>query len=254
MRRRLEDELVQAAFEDLGPDRVAEVERLAGQDPDAAQALAAYRQMKEDLRCLRGVPEHQLSTERLRHAILHQGLKPKPARNWGWTWMPAATMVLAALFTLMLQNRDQGGTAVVGIQSPDSMGSVARNAEPVPDLFNFELSEPSTAAAVASVSTDEPSRTDETTTRRKVDRPAKRAERGTAMLASAPAAAPNNSSVDGDEATPYTGMAELAEAVASGADSGTEPPIVLIASEPDAFTGANRAMEVETASNVLIGG
>ncbi|HVL39100.1 MAG TPA: hypothetical protein VM328_06885, partial [Fimbriimonadaceae bacterium] len=57
-----------------------------------------------------------------------------------------------------------------------------------------------------------------------------------------------------DEPSPYSGMADLIEAAASMQPTPNDPPIVLVAGEADAMTGAHRAIEVETASNVLVGG
>lgn len=45
-----------------------------------------------------------------------------------------------------------------------------------------------------------------------------------------------------------------AAATTLSADIGAEQPIVLIGTESDEMTGANRAMEVTSASNVLVGG
>ena len=86
MRKRFEEELAQLAFGDLSSDRAAELRARADADPDAAQTFDTYCRMKEELRSLAvDVPAEQLSTERLRDAILKRGLTEKPmARTPGW--------------------------------------------------------------------------------------------------------------------------------------------------------------------------
>lgn len=78
MNKRLEDRLIQLAFEersDAGMQQVADL-------PEAAARLREYQSIKTALGQLRDLPEHQMSTERLREALLHRGLKRRAAFPW----------------------------------------------------------------------------------------------------------------------------------------------------------------------------
>ena len=103
MNGKFEDKLAQLAFGDLSPDEAARIEAQAKNDPEALHALNTYVGMRAELRDLKDVPQDQLSKERLRDAILAQGLKPgaeKKSRPWAWAWMPLATGAL--VFALMI--------------------------------------------------------------------------------------------------------------------------------------------------------
>ena len=78
MKKRLEDQLIELAFGDRHESGVAE----GASTPEAAARLKEYRAMRSALGQLRELPEHQLSTERLREALLHQGLKRRRAFPW----------------------------------------------------------------------------------------------------------------------------------------------------------------------------
>src|SRR5687768_3632873 len=113
MNRRLEEELLQTAFGEASPEEMALLESRVMSDPEAAKALRTYQFMKEGLKDLGDVPEHQLSTERLRHAILEQGLKPKreSGNPFVWLLMPAA---VAALAFVVVFNRPQSSGPSTG--------------------------------------------------------------------------------------------------------------------------------------------
>jgi hypothetical protein len=64
-----ERRLIELAFGDLP----AESETQVAANPAAQERLAEYRQIKAALSQMREVPEHQLSTERMRQAILNRG-------------------------------------------------------------------------------------------------------------------------------------------------------------------------------------
>lgn len=104
MNRKREEELMQLAFGDLR----REMGHLQGEisaDPEAAKTYQAYCEMREGLKALRDVPEMQLSTERLRDAILKEGLQPKPASGWNWSWLATPIAVGACAFVVVTMMR-----------------------------------------------------------------------------------------------------------------------------------------------------
>ncbi len=97
MKKRLEDQLLELAFDPRQDSIPAEIEA----DPAAHMRLNEYRTMKSALGQLRDIPEHQLSTERLREALLHQGLKRRFQFPWQLTayGSVACAVVVCAFFT-----------------------------------------------------------------------------------------------------------------------------------------------------------
>lgn len=73
MRLRRENHLIDIAFGEVEGTITGSEERIR---------IAEYRAMKDALAGLRDIPEHQLSTERLREALLHRGLS-RP-RRFAW--------------------------------------------------------------------------------------------------------------------------------------------------------------------------
>jgi len=97
MNGKFEEKLVRHAFGEVTPKEASALEEQAKVDPEATKLLSDFRQVRDDLRLLCDVPPDQLSKERLRDAILGQGLKPEPLREaprWGWTWMPITAFAI----------------------------------------------------------------------------------------------------------------------------------------------------------------
>src|SRR5688572_28441895 len=111
MNRRLEEELLQTAFGEAWREEMADLERRVMSDPEAAKALKTYQLMKEGLRDLGDIPEHQISTERLRHAILEQGLKPKKESSPWFGCLGIATPAAAAAIALAFVMMNKPNTA-----------------------------------------------------------------------------------------------------------------------------------------------
>jgi len=104
MNRKREEELMQLAFGDLRRE-MGHVQGEISADPEAAKTYQAYCEMREGLKALRDVPEMQLSTERLRDAILKEGLQPKPASGWNWSWLATPIAVGACAFVVVTMMR-----------------------------------------------------------------------------------------------------------------------------------------------------
>jgi hypothetical protein len=247
---KFEDKLAQLAFGDLSPEEAKRVEAQAKADPESARMLDAYRSMKSGLRNLAEVPDDQMSKERLRDAILGQGLKPERAKSGGigWIWMPATAAVLAAGL-MLFKNRPVEPTIALNPQSAQQ-DKVVLNVPDMTDLRTNVIGQPFTpggvqieksAAAVARV-TPRPSIFKEAPKRLTTPQISKLEytplsdgpKFDTVATNSEPA--PTTSSVD---------EGPVGEANTS--------PIVMIEDNKDSNTGAFKATEVG-ASNVVIGG
>lgn len=105
MERNYEDKLMELAFGELNPEEATRLEARLEADPLAARDVAFTRLMREDLLSLAdNVPPDQLSKERLRQAILGNGLHPVPMRRslgLGWLWAPAAAFAAAFVFVFL---------------------------------------------------------------------------------------------------------------------------------------------------------
>lgn len=258
MNERFEEDLVQAAFGDLTLEEAAEIERQAMQDPEAAKALTSYREMSEGLRSLREVPEHQLSTERLRHAILSQGLAPRRA-SWGFgrLLIPAGAVAMTVLGYMALNPSLRVQPQVVarpGIGNRIVIGSggqVASDSKVFEnDLmkqFADELSGRGSLAERSSLPTDEPA------LKRNSSPPARARSRtrytGISVAATSYGPDPGpDGNIDGG------GNPAMASADSAPQPQPDNSGIVVIESDSERATGANRATEVDSARNVVIGG
>lgn len=254
MDRKKEDQWIEFAFGDLRGDAADALRDEIANDPAAQRLVHQMQQMKEGLTRL-PVPPCQVSTERLRDAILNQGLHPRSNAPswWRMAWMPVAAAVLAVVSMQFLAPTqpapERGPVAIVesgtGSRNAETSidGGASRVAEAYGDALDRQLAARSERVAPSSGSTSRPrfrggatSRSAESRVDGLMARNAVSAGAGAATLAPAPPAI-----------APSAGVASLA------AD---EPPggIILIGSERDTTTGASRAIEVKDASNVLIGG
>src|SRR5690606_40471200 len=94
------DLLAKAAFgeSDLSEDRL--IEEWLAQDAQAQEQHTQFVALKEGLRSLADVPECQLSSERLRDAILSQGVKPVRTTTWLKWAAPALVAASLGLFAI----------------------------------------------------------------------------------------------------------------------------------------------------------
>jgi len=111
MKRRDEDQLIHLAFGELAADEAARVE--AALTPDSVQLLDGYRSLKNDLKLLNAAPAASIGTERLREAILRQGLKRKaPLARWGLVLAPCLSALLVLAFFSAQSNNGSSTTVV----------------------------------------------------------------------------------------------------------------------------------------------
>jgi len=280
MNRKTEDQLVRLAFGDLTPEEAARLQAEAEGHPDSARALDTYRRMKSELRSLADVPEDQLSKERLREAILARGLREHPAkRSFSWLWLPAAAAALAFGVTFMKGRamHPTGPTvALMGnevVKSPGDLGTS--------DPFKFKPHKPVEDSTYVEGTFEEDPNAGTSTDVAPGPRLASNMSRSRGgrsdsdlvdFLKSfngpgvANASDPEKSSAPGASSGSVGGLDRndtrethsepintFAHPMAADA-SGTKPAIILIEPEKDNNTGARKATEVESASNVLVGG
>lgn len=249
--KRREDELIELAFGELDGARAEELRSECSCDPKARQALSDYQEMREALRCLKDIPEMQMSSERLRDAILKEGLKPHraPWFNWNLLAWPAAACLMVAIGVNTVHRLQgsapsaepmivaKGDTSLAGI-SPQ-LDYAQLNAHP----FEAKGSDSPTPAPVQIakvVPKPEPDVRIKPHRRRRVDTLVAMTTSAETHAALAPTA----------KSEPLT---QNASAVAANENRSAATPIVMIDPTPAPDTGADKAKEV-AADNVVIGG
>jgi len=142
---RKEDKLFEYAFGDLDAREAQVFEAGLLRDEVTSEEAKFLQSIKGDLTSLRDIPEMQYSKERLRHAILEQGLKPtRPGFPWlNWVLAPGAAACVLALGYFLMYGTSRKDPALLGT-SPD-MASVGPGAGP--KLPVQELTRPSTEVA-----------------------------------------------------------------------------------------------------------
>ncbi len=252
MNGKFEEKLAQLAFGDLSEGEARQLELEADRDPEARRALMMYKDMRNSLRGLAEIPEDQFSKERLRDAILTQGLKPAPTRpisNRTWLWMPVAACALGFGFVMMRHSFEKGRLNPEIVMGP----SVTKTTKLLGISPSIRVAVNNTTndsrmvhATVASVKHG-PSSGRHRSHRHSID-----SESTPDLSASWPELTYEGFD-PGITHGPAVTAASLPQptTVASTADNG---PIVFIDQDKDALTGAQHATEVGSASNVLVGG
>lgn len=252
MNRRFEDELLQAAFGDLTPEHAEEIERMAARDPEAARTLASFKQMRADLSELRDIPQHQLSTERLRHAIEQQGVRPRRVGlGLGWLWAPAVAAASVFVVTyLMNVSRFQNAARMPEVAShtqpsnkallnPTDLGVF--EVQPGEDVENPQEQSESNVAQVRPSTASTPRM------------PLRREHTGYVASVTVPHYGPDPVYGPAPEASAAIAAETVPTASEVAQPSSTDNGVILIQSDRDMMTGANRATELSS-RNVVIGG
>jgi hypothetical protein len=260
MNRRVEDAMLRLAFGDVSPEEAAMLERESATNPEAARTLATYRQMRDGLRDLHDIPQDQLSKERLRHAILSSGLKPEPTRTQrSWLWMPAAAAVFAIGLSMVRNMPNQSGqpTILEGNGSPVATTVVPPFERATPE--STEAARPSVKGPVATndvfADPDDFVGVESTppVSRRRAS--AKVRDEAASVIDTKDLVSyvlPNTSEekVQGPDPMP----SQPARFADNRSGSAEEPPIIIIESQKDGSTGAQKATEVGSATNVITSG
>jgi hypothetical protein len=249
MNKRLEEKLAMLAFGDMSPEEVTRLEQEVVGDREASLVLEQYRGMRSGLRAMADIPEHQLSTERLRNAVLNQGLKPKSRPQLGWLWMPTMAAALAFGFVFIRNAQNSGLDSLAGIGNGTTVAANASHIDvpgPGKNVFAFAtasgqiLSVDSGSHANLIQASDSYSKP-----RHRVDR-----DRVAALKQEVMEQFLNEMSVNTNP-TPRGG-GEMADA--SPREMPTETIILIDSAARDSSTGAHKATEVDRNNDVVVGG
>lgn len=280
-----DDLLFGYAFGELSDAEIAKIESELMLD-DALQSEAnLLKDLKSDLKSFEEIPEMQFSTERLRDAILGQGLKPKKvAPQWlSWVSAPmalASVVLLAFVFTGGVNRMlgRQQNPVYVSAGSSQSANSLSGPMVAVNES-TFSLQSKATGSQVSSSANQTSKSEDEkmqggrkgnrrmnprnerakglvaaldTSSRPSLARPASQSARSMRNMG-VPVGVNNEvaGNVSLSDTVPEQGSASIISA-AKAEVSPTE--IVILNSERDAGTGAAIATEVKNPTNVVIGG
>lgn len=137
-----EDQLFDYAFGELNAHEAQIFEASLLNDEVARSEAELLRSLKSDLVSFRDIPEMQFSKERLRSAILEQGLKPKkPGIQWvNWLLAPTAVACVMALGLVLMNGTSRKDPELV-------LGSKSSASKPTP--FNPILAKPSDTRVAA---------------------------------------------------------------------------------------------------------
>ena len=247
MRRNDEDRLIELAFGEATPQEAEQLQMNAQSDPRLAETLRSYKEMREGLSALRDVPEMQLSCDRLRDAILAGGLKEP--RFGGWTTWLAAPAIVAVAFAVTLMVRRPavplpgGGVSVAQMDTGSTRVSLDPNLgtyQPVPfGEMDFKVTTKSKSTGI-----EQPKSTQTRVASNNAPR-VKVADR-TVVAKFDPS---NPAKLSGSAEIPTSPVS-----VEKGAPEMQTAALIRIDPEKNGETGAMTATEVESASNVVIGG
>lgn len=281
MNRKFEDQLVRLAFGDLSSEEASRLQAESAEDRDAQRTLDTYRQMKSELQSLAEVPADQLSKERLREAILARGLGETKAasRQWNWLWMPAmaAAVAFGVVFLKGSTMPDHSVATTVVMDEPKSMSWT--------DLPKFDFSTTPIRSAAVTPSVSVSADVEETPVKKSQPTQVRRAHHEAGPTFASATANMSLGALDtmsghdmpsgiGEALAPAMDKVEKTDKQVPQPDGPTaaitsspspissagartiekSSSIVLIQPEKDQDTGAQRAREVESASNVLVGG
>lgn len=137
-----EDQLFDYAFGELDAHDAQIFEAGLLNDEEALAEVEFLRTMKDDLVSLRDIPEMQFSKERLRAAILEQGLKPKkPMTQWlNWVLAPTATACVLVLGFVLMNGVSHKDTQF--IPGPNSFAMTSQPPKIDAPIVNKSLSGP----------------------------------------------------------------------------------------------------------------
>lgn len=265
MNKRQEEKLIQMAFGEATDADMKDLRREFS-DAEIVSFVTEYAEIRDTLKTL-PVPEHQLSTERLRNAILNQGLEPRPTTH-SWfkvLWAPAAMVVAVVAITQVWRTAPSQGEPVV-MSSPSLENPFNSN----PSILNFDPSSTSSGMADRTLGDEKPI---ETKTPVRAETRSKPVNSGRvlrqklasrrSMIQSAPSAvlpiseakeSLSNLAVSAMSRGSSADKTESLPAMAAPVEPEASPTLIIIEKSADQSTGANRAREVDSSSNVVIGG
>ncbi|MEI7984473.1 MAG: hypothetical protein WCI55_02495 [Armatimonadota bacterium] len=277
-----EDKLFGYAFGDLDEQDAQVFEASLLKDEVSAEEVKFLQSIKGDLASFRDIPEMQYSKERLRSAILGQGLKPsRPGFAWfNWVLAPGAAACVVALGYVLMNGTSRKDPTLIGVPEMASNSGVGiklpeqKLTKPEPIVATKSESDnsfpdiPSTVWA-SDASTDKPTYR-MTEKRDKVFRTADRRSRTKAPLLAmmeSKKSAVEMASESVKTSASLTGGNGGGGATSPGAASiardsvlkaeplpSVDATIIMIDKDQDSGVGAPVATEVNDTKNVVIGG
>lgn len=217
MSKKRQDDILNAAFDGT----ISEIQGLTSEEQAEAQSFA---EIKTALKSLKDVPECQLSNERLRNAILDQGVVQRRPFAWTFTMATAACAVISVLFAVQMGTSEQGDKPQLTARQDGAIFVQPKRDEPVRVAMNEE---PKSL-------TEQPI---------KVERPRTAARQKKNRPTVQPVASASES------AEPA-----LMSAVLDARPQQQEPGVVIVEAGLTAENGASPAVELEAHSDVVIGG
>jgi hypothetical protein len=232
-----------------------------------AESLKQFRQIRDGLRQLADVPEHQLSNERLRQAILQQGLKPKRTAEpiLSWLWMPVATCSAVAILLISMRSHSApvqivgSGTDLAMATNRESYEAMIEKTPPKLDI-TAGTTKPGMESRVAMINPDRlkhPFKLRVLSNRGQ----GRRSHRNYAVDPNLLAwfSGDQNLAYDGAEEQHRSGGFNPEQAGKNPSelkkvDDDSSDTVVLISTDKDSDTGAQKATEVASSSNVAAGG
>lgn len=273
---RKEDKLFEYAFGDLDAHEAQVFEAGLLRDEVTAEEAKFLQTLKGDLASFREIPEMQYSKERLRHAILGQGLKPtRPGFPWlNWVLAPGAAACVLALGYVLMNGTSRKDPSYIG--GPNVADNTFKGGPKLPEQ---KLTPPTPNVATNTDSGDSfPDVPDTHWASEKVDAHtgrsavivrsssktrAKRDRDASIYVASrtieAPAKGPAFDAAPGlTSPVDIRGMSLEASVAKVAADAIVQPAsdstMIMIDKDMDSGVGAPTAIEVNDTKNVVIGG
>ncbi|MBS1718171.1 MAG: hypothetical protein JSS72_10625 [Armatimonadetes bacterium] len=232
--------IISLAFGEIPADEADRLRAELCKDPAIAKELAEFESLQASLHLLNDIPPSQLSSERLRDTILRQGLKPQSRPWWiGWGWAPVAAFV--AVFALtnykMSLREPEIRVSLDAISNPVAMvAPQGLGTGPTSTLVTKSAPVASKNLAKATL-TSQPAKKRR---HRKVEE-----ESDPNLYAMVTSSVPGGLPISNDAALPMIKQAPV---------SSDQGQVVLINSEVDEHSGAQKAQEVEGTPSVPVGG
>lgn len=258
MKRREEDQLIHLAFGELAADEAARVE--ANLKPQAARALEDYRSLKSDLKLLNSVPAPQIGVERMRDAILRQGLKrDRSFGRWALIFGPCLVAALAVFVVTARPSTHQSNssTSEVAANLPDWTAQTPQAPALYPDTEITDRSKAIHEDVVFPQPENAPKSVHAAvlTVRRRLHRPLSIAQVSSNMVALADSqmSQPAPTPVEADQGS-TSGAGPQTASDDSGQSAQGDQKIIVVHNAQDGATGAQTATEVDPSANVVFGG
>ena len=238
MRRKLEDQLLQLSFGDLSPEEAQKVKARAANDPEAQKLLQDYSSIRSNLKLLKDIPADQLSTERMRLAILEKGMRRESSGSarFGWMWAPVSVACLAFAIVTLRSHPNQV------IPANGNLNAAVAKVMPTPS-FDPGLKAPTTVTQPIVVPRPQQTLVARVGKRHKTE------------LQFAMAKPTDDTRIDTILTSVHKAIDQAPNTTVDSAlaDSGKEA-LVMIGNDSDEDTGAKKATEVDNANDILISG